>query len=275
MRGRRKAPSCLLQGRAEFIEKYFEVVRELRSRGFGVVTFDWRGQGLSDRLLPDRNRGYVESFHQYDVDLTTILENVVLPDSVPPLVALAHSTGGAVLLRSVAGQARYFDRIVLTAPMIGLPYIGSSISVLTALRALRFCGLGASYVPGGRGSIMDLRPFAGNKRTSDPERYFRNAKIVAARPELGIASPTISWSAAALEAVHEFADDAYPRRMRGRSLIIIPEGDEITSTAASKAFAVSSRTMSQVVIARAKHELLMERAFYRAQFWSAFDSFTA
>ena len=37
---------CLLQGRAEFIEKYFEVVRELKNRGFAVVTFDWRVAGL-------------------------------------------------------------------------------------------------------------------------------------------------------------------------------------------------------------------------------------
>jgi lysophospholipase len=35
--GRYKGAVCLLQGRAEYIEKYFETVRELRSRGFAVV----------------------------------------------------------------------------------------------------------------------------------------------------------------------------------------------------------------------------------------------
>src|SRR5262249_62139395 len=44
----RKGTVLVLQGRAEFIEKYFETVRDLRARGFAVVTFDWRGQGLSD-----------------------------------------------------------------------------------------------------------------------------------------------------------------------------------------------------------------------------------
>ena len=53
---------CLLQGRAEYIEKYFEVVRELKNRGFAVVTFDWRWQGLSGRVLADRQKGYVENF---------------------------------------------------------------------------------------------------------------------------------------------------------------------------------------------------------------------
>ena len=37
---------CLLQGRAEFIEKYFEVVGELLGSGFAVATFDWRGHDV-------------------------------------------------------------------------------------------------------------------------------------------------------------------------------------------------------------------------------------
>ncbi len=41
----RKGTVCLFQGRAEFIEKYFETVRDLRARGFAVATLDWRGQG--------------------------------------------------------------------------------------------------------------------------------------------------------------------------------------------------------------------------------------
>ena len=37
----------LLNGQTEFIEKYFEVIDELRGRGFAVATMDWRGQGGS------------------------------------------------------------------------------------------------------------------------------------------------------------------------------------------------------------------------------------
>ena len=47
----RKGTICLFQGRAEFIEKYFETVRDLRARGFAVATMDWRGQGGSQRML--------------------------------------------------------------------------------------------------------------------------------------------------------------------------------------------------------------------------------
>ena len=38
-------------GRTEFIEKYFEVIGELLDRGYSVLIHDWRGQGLSKRLL--------------------------------------------------------------------------------------------------------------------------------------------------------------------------------------------------------------------------------
>ena len=265
---------CLLQGRAEFIEKYFEVVRELKDRNFAVVTFDWRWQGLSGRVLADRQKGYVENFRQYDTDLETVITEVLLPYCARPFIGLAHSMGGAILLRSAVGGHRHFDRMILTAPMIGLPFIGSSALVRAASRAMRVCGLGTSYIPGGRRTIMDARPFAGNRRTCDPGRYARNAAILVAEPSLGMGSPTIAWTDAALEAMHEFADTGYPAKIRERTLIVAPGRDEIVSTAASRTFAIRSGAVSHIVAAGAKHELLMEQDHYRAQFWSAFDSFS-
>src|SRR5262245_53529183 len=65
----RKGTVCLFQGRTEFIEKYFETVRDLRARGFAVAIFDWRGQGLSDRALGDRMKGHVGDFSEYELDI--------------------------------------------------------------------------------------------------------------------------------------------------------------------------------------------------------------
>src|SRR6476469_212144 len=79
----RRGTVVLLQGRAEFIEKYFETVRDLRARGFAVAAFDWRGQGLSDRVLSDRRKGYVRNFNEYQIDLETFVNDVVLPDCPP------------------------------------------------------------------------------------------------------------------------------------------------------------------------------------------------
>src|SRR5665213_2797595 len=76
----------LLNGQTEFIEKYFEVIDELRGRGFGVATMDWRGQGGSDRPLQDDSRkGYVKDFAEYDDDLAAFMAEVVAPMGALPL----------------------------------------------------------------------------------------------------------------------------------------------------------------------------------------------
>src|SRR5689334_23848381 len=41
----------LLHGRSECIEKYFETIRDLTSKGLWVATYDLRGQGGSPRLI--------------------------------------------------------------------------------------------------------------------------------------------------------------------------------------------------------------------------------
>ena len=143
----RKGTVVLMQGRAEFIEKYFETVRDLQARGFAVATFDWRGQGLSDRRLSDRHKGYVRNFGNYITDLEAVMEQVVLPDCPPPHFALAHSMGGTVLLRVAHAGKRWFDRIVLSAPMIDLPGRTTSLPVRTLVRTMRYLGMGGNYVP--------------------------------------------------------------------------------------------------------------------------------
>src|SRR5262249_39034223 len=116
----RKGTVVLLQGRAEYIEKYFETVRDLRARGFAVATFDWRGQGMSARVLRDRRKGYVRSFADYATDLETVMHEIVLPDCPPPIFCLAHSMGGAVAIRCCHDGNRWFERVVLSAPLIAL-----------------------------------------------------------------------------------------------------------------------------------------------------------
>ena len=98
----RKGTVCVFQGRIEFIEKYFEIVRDLNARGFAVATLDWRGQGLSDRMLRERRKGHIANFAEYDTDLETFMRDVVLPDCPPPLFGLANSMGAAVLIRAAA-----------------------------------------------------------------------------------------------------------------------------------------------------------------------------
>ena len=269
----RKGTLCVFPGRVEFIEKYFEVVRDARARGFAVTVLDWRGQGLSERALPDARKGYVHDFSEYDRDLEAFVKEVVLPDCPPPLFALGHSMGAAVLLRSAYQGQRWFDRIVLSGPMIDIAGAAGSRVARVSARFMRLIGFGSSYVPGGGGTAINTLPFPGNNLTSDPVRYARTVAILEAEPSLGIGSPTVAWLDAAFKTMNEFAEPTYPSRLRQPLLLVAAGQDKVVSTPATAAFAQRLRAGSHLVIPGARHEILMEQDRYREQFWAAFDAF--
>ncbi len=269
----RKGTVCLFQGRTECIEKYFEVVRDLRARGFAVATLDWRGQGLSQRALKDSFKGHLNSFSEYDTDLATFMQQMVLPDCPPPYFAIGHSTGGSVLLRAAHGGQRWFDRIVLSAPLIRLAQVQMLGFAGPLARAMHLLGFGRLYVPGGGPEIGALQPFLGNPVTSDPVRYTRFAAVIEAERSLALGSPTIAWADAAFRAMAQFARPTYPMQIAQPILVIAAGSDVITSTAATEAFAIQLRAGGHLLIPGAQHELLMEQDRYRQQFWAAFDAF--
>jgi lysophospholipase len=269
----RKGTVCLFQGRAEFIEKYFETVRDLRARGFAVATLDWRGQGLSDRALRNPHKGHVRSFSQYQIDLEAFINEVVLPDCPPPVFALAHSMGATVLLRAASAGQRWFDRMVLLAPMIALPGLRRSRASRSMIRFLRLAGLGSFYVPGGDATVMQQRPFIGNLLTSDPVRYARNVAVLEAEPKLAIGWPTVAWADAAFRVMQQLSQPAFPAGIRQPILIIAAGQDAVVSTAAIDDFAVRLRAGSHLIVPGARHELLMEADRFRLQALAAFDAF--
>jgi lysophospholipase len=264
---------CLFPGRAEFIEKYFETVRDLRARGFAVAMLDWRGKGGSQSLLRNPRKCYVRRFADYDIDLATFIHEVVLPDCPPPVFALAHSMGATVLLRAAHQGHRWFDRMVLLAPMIGLPGLRRSLPTRILVRTMRFMLLGGLYVPGGDASVMQQRPFIGNLLTSDPVRYARNVAVLEAEPTLSIAWPTVAWADAAFRMMDRLMDPKFPAGIRQPILIVAAGQDQIVSTAAIDEFASRLRAGSHLIVPGARHELLMEQDRFRGQVLAAFDAF--
>jgi lysophospholipase len=269
----RRGTVCVFTGRGECIEKYFETVRDLRARGFAVAMIDWRGQGHSSRQLRDPRKGYVRNFSDFETDVETFVQQVVLPDCPPPYFALAHSMGGAVMLRVAHAGKRWFDRIVLSAPMIDLPGLSMKLPTRTLVRGLRWLGLGGRYVPGGTSVLAGTDRFLDNPLTSDPVRYARNAAIYEEDPTLGIASPTVAWADAAFRAMVAFREADYPSRIRQPILMLAAGSDTIVSTPAIEEFAYHLRAGSHLVIPGARHEVLQEQDRYRQQFWAAFDAF--
>lgn len=272
---KRRGTVCLFQGRGEFIEKYFEVVADLRRRGFAVATLDWRGQGGSERLRANPRKSHIDSFAQYDRDLAAFMDDIVLPDCPPPYFALGHSTGGTVLLRNATRRPNLFERIALSAPLISLADEQMPSAVMRyVVNGLCLAGFGGTFVPrsGGRRPTSDVA-FENNPYTSDSGRFARTRAIVAAMPDIAVGGPTFGWLSAALETMRWLADPDFATGVSVPILMIAAGDERIVSGVAIEQLALRLKTGAHIVLPGARHELLMERDSLREQFWTAFDAF--
>jgi lysophospholipase len=265
---------CLFHGRAENIEKYFEVIGDLRRRGFAVATLDWRGQGGSERRLRNPMKGHVDSFEEYDRDLEAFMQQVALPDCPPPYFALAHSSGALICLRSVQAGRSHFTRMVLTAPLVGLHTrrlsqgtIYAGTAVLTAI------GLGEIEVPLTSTRTIQKGMFEGNRLTSDPERFARTVALYRQLPQISVGDATIGWVHAACRAMAEAAEPDFASAISVPMLAVAGMRDIVVSVSAVERLASELRAGAVSMLAGARHEILMERDALREQFWAAFDAF--
>jgi lysophospholipase len=268
-----KGTVVIIPGRNECIEKYFETISDLSSRGLGTLIYDLRGQGASDRLIRDPMRGYVESFDQYVSDLEEVFEQVALPDCRGPFYILAHSTGALIALLAAPALVNRVRRIVLTAPLIEFAKSSLPIQKMRRLTALLFSlGLGSIYAGGGP-RPREAAPFATNKLTTDRARYARNQAIYGAHPELALGGPTVAWVHAVCNAVEMLQEPEFLARIHIPLLIIAAGSDEVVSTPAIEKLAQRIRSGSIITIDGARHELLQEADLYREQVLAAFDAF--
>lgn len=269
----RRGTVVVLQGRNETIEKYFETVRDLERRSLAAALLDWRGQGGSDRMLRNPQRGHVESFATYADDLERFFDEVVLPDCRPPYHVLAHSTGGLVALLCAPRLVNRIQRIVLTAPLIEFAGAAGSTAWIGRLAAtLHALGLGSMYLGSGRRS-PEPGPFEGNALTSDPGRHARNAALFRAHPELFLGGPTVAWVRAACIASATIRDPDFAAQIRTPVLMIAAGADSVVSTPAIERQAALLRSGSSLTLDGARHEILQEADRFREPFWAAFDAF--
>ncbi len=268
-----KGTVVIVQGRNECIEKYFETVRDLAARGFGVATFDLRGQGGSDRLTADRERGHVGDFHDYAADLEPFFRHVVLPDCRGPYYVLAHSTGAlAALLAAPMLQSRV-ERMVFSAPLLGLP--DGSVSARNARRLaglMHAFGLGAAYISGGPREL-EPAPFEGNVLTGDPVRYARNVALYRWYPEFALGGVTASWVRAAFAAAERVNAPDFAPALKIPVLIVAAGAEQVVDPAATERFGRRLRAGGLLTVDGARHELMQEADIFREQFLAAFDAF--
>ncbi len=259
-------------GRTEPIEKYFEVVDTLRARGFTVLVHDWRGQGLSHRMLSDRLAGHAVGFADFLTDHDRLLGTFEgrLPK---PWLSLGHSMGGCLAMLVLAhGETRYAGAI-LSAPMLGLSLGKIPMVAARALAATnRALGRGGLLARPETGTVES---FETNILTHDPARYARNIAQVEACGDLALGGPTWGWLDFALSATESLQRGAGVPQISIPVTIAAAGEEKLVDNAGSRRVAARCPSARFVEIPGAFHEILQELDALQAPFWAEFDALSA
>lgn len=255
----------LFPGRTEYTEKYGPAARDLLARGYSTVIIDWRGQGLADRPLPDRQTGHVREFVDYQKDIAAALDLIDALRLPKPLFLMAHSMGGAIGLRALY-RGLPVRAAAFSAPMWGIRISASLRPVAWALSGgSRLLGQGHKYAPGTTPvTYVAEAPYTDNVLTSDPDMYAFMQRQVRKHSDLSLGGPSLHWLNEALLECRSLARKDSPNLpcytalgTRERVVDTAPIHDRM------------ARWPGGILdlIPGAEHEVMMEKPQIRAQFY--------
>ena len=263
--GTAKGSVILLPGRTEYVEKYAPVAQELQSRGYATLTIDWRGQGLSDRLLPDVMSGHITDFSEYQRDLDAMLALAAAEGLPRPWHLMSHSMGGCIALRAISRRLP-FETAVFSAPMWGIAmaaWLRPAAQVISS--TARLFGQHYRYTPStNRHCYMVSAPFAGNLLTSDLEMFNWMRAQVTAHPELALGGPSLAWLRAALRECAALTQQASPVLP---CLTVQGTAERIVDTLAIRQRMSRWHGGRFELFTGAEHEVMMETPATRARFF--------
>lgn len=193
-----KGTILLFTGRTEYLEKYGRIAQDLTGAGYSILSMDWRGQGLSDRVTEDARLGHIEDFSDYQHDVAAFLALAEELDVPKPWYMIAHSMGGCIGLRALINGFPV-EKAVFSAPMWGifvLPKLRPIARILPDLAS--FFGQQLRTMPGtsARGYVADTS-FENNLLTTDPETWAYLERHAKADPKFSLGGPTVTWFEAA------------------------------------------------------------------------------
>ena len=275
------APGCFrgtvvhAAGRAEFLEKNAETIYRLHRMGFAVYAFDWRGQGLSSRMLKNRHKGFVATFDDYINDLDQFARQIVSPDRPGTKILLAHSMGGNIGLQYLHRAPEVFDRAVMVSPMFGintfpLPRKWARILAAKAVDA----GFSDRYIPGAGDYRTAGHCFAGNALTSDPKRFFDEHREIRENPDLALGGVTFGWLNAAFDAIERIDSQGFAEAVDTPILLVSGSRDRVVDQKAHARICRRLPFCRFLQIRDARHEILKETDSLQRVFWQAFERFT-
>jgi lysophospholipase len=260
----------LSPGRTEPIEKYYEFIGNLLARGFCVLAHDWRGQGLSARLLPDRLKGHARAVEEFLDDYDRLL-NAFESRAPKPWIMVGHSMGGVLNLLSLEADDSRFAGAMLSGPMLKIKTGKRSMwSVKLAVRWNLRHGRAGDYILGDPDDPF-AHNFAEDALTTDQTRYETWRQQLYACPHLAVGGPTWGWLG--------FGIDAGERSLKPRALkrvsipvVVVQPAEDDRVWKSTNQWATKRLAQGRYVeVPGAKHEIIMETDDLRAVFLAEFD----
>lgn len=260
----------LQQGHNEFIEKYYETIQEFISRGYSVICFDWRGQGMSERMIDDINKSFITDFKKHDKDLEKILEDIIEPFFPKPLIGVGHSMGGCLMLSAFKDHEDKFLCGILSAPMLGFKnekFLKTASSLMNLFRK------DTDYLIGSKPNMGVETPFEKNDLTTDKKIYKRIQMLVRKKPSIRLWGVTNSFAKAVNKRFKIIRHKNWAETIQLRILIINNINDTVVYS--KKILEMHERLKNSDIIEfdKTKHEIFMEKSIFQKTLWSKIDSF--
>lgn len=216
----------IVHGFSETAEKYRELIWYFLNENYTVLTYDQRGHGRSTRTAP-ANVTHATAFEDYVEDLHALLE--AKAEKLPrPLYLFSHSMGGAVGALFLITYPGFFEKAVLSSPMIAARHDGLGLHACRGI--CLFCmktGRAAKRIfVSGKASDPTGETLETSAADSAARfEYYRQLRL--ADPVLFCGAPTYNWTYVSLGVTKKILAKGAPECVKIPILLFSADNDTL------------------------------------------------
>lgn len=267
-----KAVVVVCHGFTESILKHAENIFYLLQAGYEVWGLDHRGHGRSFRANENPCVVYVGRFKDYVFDLQHLTETKIVPAAKGlPLYLYCHSMGGNIGVRMLELFPGYYQKAVLSSPMLGLSFGNIPLAAALAYAAARSIGPGGKQ-PLSPVSAMPEETFEASAANSEPRfRWYYEKKL--ADPKLQTCAASTSWGREAILACGLASQRSKIARIRIPILLFQAGDDAFVKNEAQDEFASFAPDCTLQKMPGLRHELFFSDTETLKRYWGQIFEF--
>lgn len=243
----------IVHGFSETAEKYRELIWYFLNENYTVLAYDQRGHGRSTRTAP-ADVTHVTAFENYVEDLHALLEAKV--EELPrPRYLFSHSMGGAVGALFLITYPGFFEKAVLSSPMIAARHDGLGLHACRGI--CLFCmktGRAAKriFVSGKASDPTGETPETSASDSAARFEYYRQLRL--AHPVLFCGAPTYNWTYASLGVTKKILAKGAPESVKIPVLLFSADNDTLVKRKPQQEF-IRRVAHGTFVTEPSKHEI--------------------